>query len=652
MELAELKALNIKLKDSHKREIAICNKEKEKLLQSYDHLQATLNELPLILFEVDNEYRIIDFHAPRAELLYIQPDQFLGKKIIDIFPDDVYQIIRQAISEAASKGRHKGACYSLPTPAGEMWFELAISTKPEPNTFKTHFLVIVNEVTDRKEAVDALHTTISLLNASLESTADGILIVNRQGVIVKWNQKFVKMWNLTEEIVSCKDDAQVINHILSQLIDEEQFLNKLTYLYSKPAESSYDHIWFRDGRIFERYSQPQRIENDIVGRVWSFRDITERKKAEEKSRKLSIAVEQSPATIVITDTDGIIEYVNPKFTRMTGYSVNEALGQNPRILKTEVTPEQQYLKLWETITSGGTWEGEFCNKKKTGEYYWEAAKISPIMDESGIITHYVAIKEDITKRKQTEESLRKSEVFIIQQNQELIKVNAEKDKFFSIIAHDLRSPFNGFLGLTEMMANDLPFMEMDEIQELTKMLHTSARNLYTLLGNLLEWSLMQRGLTSYLPTSILLSAEIAACLNLTYEAASKKLITIELLIPENLSVFADKNMFQSIIRNITNNGVKFTSRGGKITITAAAVSNSLVLISISDNGIGMSEEMIQNLFILDIDTGRQGTEDESSTGLGLIICKDFIEAHGGKLKIESEVGKGTTFSFTIPSDLR
>ncbi len=265
--------------------------------------------------------------------------------------------------------------------------------------------------------------------------------------------------------------------------------------------------------------------------------------------------------------------------------------------------------------------------------------ITGIVAVNGERCFVVAI--DITERKQAEEALRESE-------ENLRKINAEKDKLFSIIAHDLRSPFNGFLGLTEVMAEGLHGMTLEEIQRIAVSMKKSAANLYSLLENLLEWSLMQRGLTAFEPQLFLLSRKITESMALVTEAADKKEIAISYDIPEDLTVFADRNMFEGIIRNLSSNAVKFTNKGGVVNISAKTIPDNSVEISVKDTGIGMNKEITDNLFRLDIDTSRKGTEDESSTGLGLIICKDFIEKHGWKLRVESEEGKGSTFYFTIP----
>jgi signal transduction histidine kinase len=241
-----------------------------------------------------------------------------------------------------------------------------------------------------------------------------------------------------------------------------------------------------------------------------------------------------------------------------------------------------------------------------------------------------------------------AEVEIKHKNEELLKLNAEKDKFFSIIAHDLRSPFNVFLGFTRIMAEDLSSLKLEEIQEIALEMRDSAANLYRLLENLLEWSCIQRGITDFDPKLFLLMPNIAESMQSVMESANKKGIEIGFKIPEDLLVFADVNMLGSTIRNIASNAVKFTFKGGKITLAAKSVADNSVEISITDTGIGMNKDMLDKLFLFDGHTNRKGTENELSTGLGLIICKDFIEKHGGKIWAKSEEGKGSTFYFTIP----
>jgi len=266
---------------------------------------------------------------------------------------------------------------------------------------------------------------------------------------------------------------------------------------------------------------------------------------------------------------------------------------------------------------------------------------SPVIDSQGHIWASLVSFFDITERKRAEEVIQ-------QKNTELQKINAEKDKFFSIIAHDLRSPFNGFLGLTEMMADGLQHMTLEEMQSMAIAMRNSAANLFRLLGNLLEWSRMQRGMTTFCPEMFLLMSRISESTVLAIDAADKKNISVSFDIPEDIKVFADIEMVSAIMRNLLTNAVKFTPRGGSIFVSAKPGPDNLVEISVKDTGIGMNQHMIDNLFRLDVNANRKGTDGEASTGLGLVISKDFVEKNGGQLWVESEEGIGSTFRFTLP----
>ncbi len=231
---------------------------------------------------------------------------------------------------------------------------------------------------------------------------------------------------------------------------------------------------------------------------------------------------------------------------------------------------------------------------------------------------------------------------------ELKKSNNEKDIFFSIIAHDLRSPLNGFWGLTRILVEELPNMTIDQIQQITLSMENSATGLYQLLENLLEWARMQQGLIPFDPKPVELLPEVEGSIVMILESAKSKEIEIIYDIPNDLAVFADSKMLQFVIRNLVSNAVKFTHNGGKINVSAKAKGNNSVEISIKDSGIGMDNAMVDHLFRLDSRVNRNGTDGEPSSGLGLTLCKEFIEKQGGKIEVESKEGKGSIFYFTIP----
>lgn len=231
--------------------------------------------------------------------------------------------------------------------------------------------------------------------------------------------------------------------------------------------------------------------------------------------------------------------------------------------------------------------------------------------------------------------------------QELQRLNAEKDKFFSIIAHDLKSPFGALLGMLELISKDFEMFSDEEIKEISNDLYNSAQGVYKLLENLLEWSRIQRKSIKFNPVHSNIYLVADNILQILYMQAKNKDIHLVNELPEDLKAYCDENMASTIIRNLVSNAIKFTDAGGSVTLSSQE-ENGMVRISISDTGIGMNEEDLNKLFRIDVHHTTRGTSDEKGTGLGLILCKEFVEINGGEINVNSEVGKGTTFAFTFP----
>lgn len=369
-------------------------------------------------------------------------------------------------------------------------------------------------------------------------------------------------------------------------------------------------------------------------------DISGRKKNLETIKKLTAAIEQSPIMVLITNKKGLIEYTNPAFTSITGYTLEEALGQNPRILASGEESIHIYKELWETILSGDNWHGELLNKKKNGEFYWESLVISPILNENDEITHYVAIMEDISKRKSIEEAL-------IQREEALRQANITKDKFFSIIAHDLKNPFNAIIGFTSLLMAEYDNIDDPERQSYIENIHLASNTTYRLLENLLEWSRTQTGKIKFLPGPFDLNGIVNEVINLQQTQATKKGLRILSEVPFNTPVFADKNMIRTVLRNLISNAIKFTS-SGEIRINAKK-KKDLIEVCIADTGIGIPESGINKLFKLDEQYLAEGTEFEKGTGIGLILSKEFITKHGGTIWVKSKKNMGAKFYFTLPT---
>jgi len=362
------------------------------------------------------------------------------------------------------------------------------------------------------------------------------------------------------------------------------------------------------------------------------------KESEQNFRTLA----NSGQTLIWTSgTDTHYNYFNNVWLDFRGQTFEQECGNG---YMTGVHPEDMHHRMeiyLEAFHRREKFSAEYRLLHNDGEYRWIQDNGSPRYSSTGDFLGYIGQCQDINERKQ-------AELVLQAKNEELQKVNAEKDKFFAILAHDLRSPFNSLLGFTQILVEDLSELKHEDIKKMAQAMRTSAKGLYSLLENLLVWSGSQRGTTRFVPVQFELKDLILENLKLVQESAHLKDIDIGINIPDELMVFADENMIGSTIRNLVSNAVKFTPKKGDVSITAKSLASNLVEISIQDSGMGMNDEMRTKLFKLNENIGRHGTEGEPTSGLGLILCKDFIEKNGGQLWVESKEFSGSTFYFTLP----
>ncbi len=523
-------------------------------------------------------------------------------------------------------------------------------------------------------------------------------------------------------------------------------------------------------RCYELTLSPLRdSKKNLIGRLIIARDITDQKRSEEQLRQLSRAVEASPTSIVITDTQGRILYVNPKFTEVTGYSPEEALGKNPSILKTDQTPVGTHRRLWETIAAGHEWSGEFCNHKKNGELYWEHASISPVEDEAGNIAYYVAVKEDITERKRTEKLLQESEarfrqivekasdliyrtdergyityanrpvlrvlghaneselhgkhyldlaapearlqlkhtytqqwlrrikntyhefpimaadghvvwlgqnvqlimdgervsgfqaiardITAIKQAQEALhlaydqalEASRAKSQLLAKVSHELRTPLGGILGYAELLQMG-QFGSLAESQKKAAgEILQSAHYLSTMVTELLDEAQIQAN-TSVLhegkfSPATLLQSSVSPIQMMAQRKGLELSHSIDPNLPEEL--YGDEHRLRQILMNLIGNSLKFT-KTGRICVTLLKPDPSHWAIQVTDTGIGIPKEVQSAIFEPFRQADNAITPDNPGIGLGLSITKQLVELMGGRIKLESEVGAGSTFSILLP----
>jgi PAS domain S-box-containing protein len=357
-----------------------------------------------------------------------------------------------------------------------------------------------------------------------------------------------------------------------------------------------------------------------------------------------VTIEQSPVSIVLTDVNGRIEYVNKHFSQLTGYKPGEVFGKKTSVLKSEFTPKETFSELWNTITSGQVWNGEFVNRKKNKELYYEEATIAPIKDKKGETINYIAIKSNISESKRNQK-------LIEQRTNELAELNSTKDRLFSIIAHDLKGPIGNQQQLLEFLEHDIADGDKENIAQLLKMLKQSAKTSADLLENLLAWSRSQLNSINLKTEQFDLAEATDEILKLVNIGIRQKKIEIIKKYDGKYPVYADKPMIETVVRNLLSNAVKFTAERGSIELNIEFEDGNTIL-SIADNGVGIPEERSDSVFNFAKNQSTRGTAGEKGTGLGLVLSKEFVEKNKGSIWFESEVDIGTTFFVSLPSSNR
>jgi len=340
------------------------------------------------------------------------------------------------------------------------------------------------------------------------------------------------------------------------------------------------------------------------------------------------------------DAPYVVELVNERFGQILNIDLHD-FKVNPCIINELIYEEDraEFVRLNVEANLNLTpfsWE---CRMIKADELIWTKFESIPRKLANNDII-WTGTLNDITERKNVEQ-------LIISQNQELKKLNAEKDKFFSIIAHDLKSPVSAILGFSEHLMESVEDKDYDQIKEFAGIILLSTKRAMSLLINLMEWSQSQSGRMLYNPESFELNTVIKEVILLFNDHAEQKSISIVNTLEPELWIKADKRMIGSVLRNLISNAVKFTQAGGKITISTAVEKDELV-ICVADSGVGISKVRMEKLFCISESSSTQGTQKERGTGLGLILVKEFVEKHNGKIRAESTVGEGSVFCFSLP----
>ena len=598
----------------------------------YRHLFEALSDAVFVI--VEESGRIIDTNVRAEILLGRTRTEILGSNQSRLF---VPQNGRPGFDSlrAVADGKYPGGCeLEVFRSDGHIVPVLASASRIELYD-RQLLLTVLRDVSERNRMDEQLRQ----LSRAVEQSPASIVITDRAGNITYVNPKFTAETGYTFAEAVGKN-TRILK---SGETSPETYVQLWQTITSGKEWRGEFHNRKKNGELYWESASISPITNE-AGKITHYlavkENITARKQAEEQLRKLSRVVEQSPSSIIITDKAGNIEYVNPKFTQVTGYSVEEVVGKNPRLLKSCEMPAEAYKQLWNTITAGKEWHGEFHNKKKNGELFWESAAISPIMDADGNITHFLAEKDDITAKRQLEAQ------FLRAQRLESIGHLAGG------IAHDLNNILVPILLSVEMLRDEV---KTEEGLSMLAMLETSARRGADIVKQVLTFARGVEGQPVLLNPSHLVK-EMTKIIQETFP----KVITLKTgLLKSHWMVSGDATQLHQILLNLTVNARDAMPLGGTlglaledVTLDADAVQfipgakpGPYVLLKVSDTGTGIPPEVADKIFDPFFTT--KGLE--KGTGLGLSTVLGIVKSHGGFIQFNSEAGRGTEFKVYLPA---
>ncbi|MBI5809367.1 MAG: PAS domain S-box protein [Ignavibacteriales bacterium] len=499
--------------------------------------------------------------------------------------------------------------------------------------------VFIHDITDKKILELDIRKKTEQLETIFNTTYDGICVTDKDEKIVLVNPRF-------SELLGYEND-ELINKYFKELVDPnfyDLYIQKRSERKQGEKDTFEIQLLRNDGsQIWLLVSASPYFDDDgnFNGSFGMFTDISEIKKTETELRKFFTAVEQNSSDIMITDVDANIEYVNPRFTELTGYTKEEVIGRNPRFLKSGNKSKEEYEQMWNILTSGKSWHGEFLNKKKNGELYWESAIISPIVNEKGIITNYIAIKDDITNQKKMIDEL-------IKAKEKAEEMNRVKANFFANMSHELRTPFVGILGFAEILAETVTDPEaLSMVNSIIK----SGKRLTDTLNKILSLSKLEFNEIQPIFQPVKINELLNDTYNLFINSFDKSLINYKLqLLPKELKIKTDEKLLRGILINLINNAIKYTPKG-EISVSAKTImregKNFLQLV-VSDTGIGIPKDKQAVIF----EPFRQASEginrSYEGTGLGLTIVRKYVDLLNGTIKLNSDIGLGTTITIELP----
>ena len=549
-----------------------------------------------------------------------------------------------------------------------IWFRSSI--QPVRNSNGDVYAVLVNatNITEQKKSEERVKLSELKYRTLFAESPDGFLIV-KEGVFIDCNKASELILGTTKENIIGKKPTDISPTYQPNGRLSEELANEVINEAISKGNTQFEWTHLKlDGTpviVDIKISVVNANGENLLFTTW--RDVTAQREAEVLIKKLQSAVEQSPISIFITDIDGNIEYVNPFTLTVTGYTSEELIGQNPRLLKSGFTNPKVYDELWKTISNGFVWRGVLNNRRKNGSLYWESTTITPIINEVGTVTSFIAIKEDITERIKIEHEIKQLNINLERKiadrtlelqksNTELTKAKVEADnanhaksEFLSRMSHELRTPMNAILGFAQLL--ELGTLDVKQEKAVHHILN-GGKHLLNLINEVLEISRIEAGKISISVESVKLNnvfKDVVETLTPTAKAYGITLIN-ELENKEEIFIKADKQRIKQVLINLINNGIKYNSQSGWVKLSAAEYiqeDKSFIRIKIADNGPGIDPAKISKLFTPFERLGAENSAVEG-TGLGLSVVKQYTSLMGGICGVESKLNEGSIFWIELP----
>jgi PAS domain S-box-containing protein len=607
-------------------------RKEAELQESEEKFRSIMDNSADAIFIADPQGYYLYTNKAVTAMLGYTTEEMKGKSIVDLSPPErigeYFEMFKQILSE------------------GKVFIEFEL-LKKDGSLISTDLNAIVlpdgmvygscRNIAKRKRAEELLVKERTRYQELADSISDVFFAMDKDLKYTYWNKASVKLTGISAE--------NAVGKSLMEIFPDNEARQHVKEMYLQVIESK------KPQHFIVNYPGSINIIHEIsaypiIDGVSIFaKDITERRQAEmklaESNQFISQILNSLQEGIIVYDSNLLHTIWNPFMEKLSGIPASQVLGKK----SAEVFPFLEEAGVVNNLKS--TLNGENIeaidfpfHMADTGKSGWCSDKNMPFRDVKGEIIGVIGIVHDITERKRAELSLKES-------GEKLLQLNVDKDRFISILSHDLKGPFHNLLGLSEVLLEDLHKLDIDEIEVIANNINKSAKNTYNLLEDILMWAKTQQGRIPFKPQILNFRNICSEILEILNPVANTKNITINYFAGDTINIFADIDMLKTVIRNLVSNAIKYTNKRGEININAEENPKN-VMITVADNGVGIAPDDLIKLFDLSQVVSTRGTAKETGTGLGLLLCKEFVEKHGGKIWVESEVGKGSCIRFTLP----